>query len=75
MKAQSSKLERVDSWDEDNTSLGAMLKSRPFLFLSAFAATHILKLNFVITSINAQTLKNFEPEQADMLTRSLSVRK
>ena len=33
------------------------------------AATHILKLNFVITSINAQTLKNFEPEQADMLTR------
>ena len=75
VKAQSSKLERVDSWDEDNTSLSAMLKSRPFLFLSAFAATHILKLNFVITSINAQTLKNFEPEQADMLTRSLSVSK
>jgi len=50
-------------------SLDSMLKSRPFLFLALFAATHILKLNFIITSINAQTLANFSPEDALQLTK------
>ena len=31
-----------------------MVASRKFTFLAAFAAVHILKLNFVVTSVNAQ---------------------
>ena len=35
-------------------TLRAMVSSRKFTFLAAFAAVHILKLNFVVTSVNAQ---------------------
>lgn len=35
-------------------TLRSMVGSRPFIFLAAFAAIHILKLNFVVTSVNEQ---------------------
>lgn len=35
-------------------TLGACVASKQFRFLALFAAVHILKLNFVVTSVNAQ---------------------
>ena len=40
-------------------TLGACVASKQFRFLALFAAVHILKLNFVVTSVNADTVVNF----------------
>ena len=47
--------------------LWSCLKTREFLFLGLFTSTHILKLNFIVSSINDQLLYAFHGEE-DIVT-------
>lgn len=49
--------------------LTSCLKTREFLFLGLFTSIHILKLNFIVSSINDQLLYAFRgPGQEDIVT-------
>lgn len=49
--------------------LSVILTKAPFYCLSAWVALHILKLNFVVATINDQVDKSLDPKTADVLIR------